>query len=117
MAWLQKAKELYKRFGAPAKFAANVVLGATIPGSPAVLEMLDVALATDEVCRRSARTLEQCAGQFDRLGKQNERVLAGQEEMLPILRDAENCRSAVRNRRAPGSQNTDLGCRVVLCLD
>src|SRR5262249_10268313 len=135
MAWYQKAQDLLKRYGAPAKFAAKLVLGATIPGSPAVIELieqaldcaretakdnleaspadlgrleqaldvlsgemqplmtnlarleqlpdqareiLEVALANDEVCRKSARLLEQCAGQFERVASQQAQLVAGQ---------------------------------------
>jgi hypothetical protein len=140
MAWYHKAHELYKRCGAPAKFAAKLILGTVVPGSGEVIELidkaldcahetvrdnldaspadlerleemldvllgdlqplmaklarleqlpdlarerLDLALATDDVCRRSARTLEQCVGAFDRLGKQQEQMLAGQEFTRP----------------------------------
>src|ERR1700722_18154226 len=137
MAWYQKAQELYKRYGAPAKFAAKLVLGTVVPGSSEVVELiekaldcahettkdnldaspgdlqrveqtldvllgelqplmaklarleqlpdlarerLDLALATDDVCRRSARTLEQCVGAFDRLGRPQGTVPAGPGE-------------------------------------
>jgi hypothetical protein len=44
MAWKQKAKELYKRYGAPAKFAAKLVLGTVVPGSSEVVELIEKAL-------------------------------------------------------------------------
>jgi TPR repeat protein len=159
MAWYDKAQQLLKRYGAPAKFAAKLILGATVPGSPAVIEliqqaldcahettkdnldatpadlarlesaldvllgefqplmdklrrlepvpdiareMLETALATDEACHQSARLLEQCVGQFDRLGRQHEQMLAGQEEMLPILRRMVGVCDYVDELRAAG---------------
>jgi formylglycine-generating enzyme required for sulfatase activity len=142
MAWLHKAKDLYKRFGAPAKFAAKLVLGTVVPGSPAVIELvekaldcaaetvkdnldaspadlgrleealdvllggmeaqmaklarleqtpdiareiLDLALATDDACRKSARMLEQCVSRFDRVARQQDRLVAGMEEARPLI--------------------------------
>ena len=40
MSWQDKALGLCKRFGAPAKFAAKLTLGALLPGSPAVVELV-----------------------------------------------------------------------------
>jgi hypothetical protein len=66
MSWKDKAITLYKRFGAPTKFAAKMILGAVVPGGPAVVglvgEVLDCIhettkdnLAIEEnVCRRRA---------------------------------------------------------------
>jgi hypothetical protein len=166
MAWLQKAKELYKRFGAPAKFAAKIVLGATVPGSPVVIELiekaldcaheatkdnfdatpadltrlesaldvllgdmqplmaklarlgqlpdlareiLDVALATDEVCRRSARMLELCVAGFDRLSQQQDQVLGGQDEMRPILNRMVGVCEYVEELRVAGCSPRQFG--------
>src|SRR5262245_8979199 len=44
MTLFDKAASLYRRFGTPIKFAAKVVLGAVLPGSPAVVELVCAAL-------------------------------------------------------------------------
>ncbi|HVS40296.1 MAG TPA: bifunctional serine/threonine-protein kinase/formylglycine-generating enzyme family protein [Gemmataceae bacterium] len=44
MSWKDKVVGLYKRFGAPVKFAAKVVLGAVVPGGSAVIELVGAAL-------------------------------------------------------------------------
>src|SRR5262245_47134128 len=44
MAVPEKALGLFRRFGAPVKFAAKCLLGAALPGSPAVVEMVTAAL-------------------------------------------------------------------------
>jgi len=40
MGWKDKAIELCKRGGAPAKFIAKMDLGAVLPGSPAVVDLI-----------------------------------------------------------------------------
>jgi formylglycine-generating enzyme required for sulfatase activity len=40
MSWKNKAVALYRRFGAPVKFAAKLVLGAFVPGGSAVVELV-----------------------------------------------------------------------------
>jgi formylglycine-generating enzyme required for sulfatase activity len=166
MAWQLKAQELIKRYGASAKFAAKLVLSATVPGSPAVVELvekaldcahettrdnleatsadlnrlestldvllgelhplmdklrrlqhvpdiarelLELALATDDVCRRSAYTLEQCVGQFDRLAGQQEQLLAGQAEMRPLLQRTVGVCAYVEELRAAGCSPQRFG--------
>jgi hypothetical protein len=44
MSLTAKALDLIKRFGAPAKFAAKIVLSAVVPGSPAVIELVEKVL-------------------------------------------------------------------------
>ncbi len=44
MSWKDKAVALVKRFGAPAKFAAKLVLGAVLPGGGAVVELVEKVL-------------------------------------------------------------------------
>jgi formylglycine-generating enzyme required for sulfatase activity len=40
MSWKDKAIKLYKRFRAPTKFAAKMILGAVVPGGPAVVQFV-----------------------------------------------------------------------------
>ncbi len=44
MSWKDKAIELCKRYGAPAKFAAKMILGSVLPGSPVVVELVSEIL-------------------------------------------------------------------------
>ncbi len=44
MSWKDKAVGLHKRFGAPAKFAAKLILGAVVPGGPAVVQLVGEVL-------------------------------------------------------------------------
>src|SRR2546423_1744311 len=44
MSWNDKALSLVRRCGPAAKFAAKVVLGAVLPGSPAIVELVGDAL-------------------------------------------------------------------------
>ncbi len=44
MSWKEKVVVLYRRFGAPAKFAAKLVLGSVVPGGSAVVELVGAAL-------------------------------------------------------------------------
>jgi len=44
MSWKDRAIELCKRYGAPAKFAAKTILGAVLPGSPVVVELVSEIL-------------------------------------------------------------------------
>ncbi len=44
MSWKTKAVALYKRFGAPVKFAAKLILGSFLPGGSAVVELVSSAL-------------------------------------------------------------------------
>jgi molecular chaperone DnaK len=44
MSWKDRAIELYKRFGAPAKFAAKMILGAALPGGSAVVDLVGEVL-------------------------------------------------------------------------
>lgn len=44
MGWKDKAIELCKRCGAPVKFAAKKALGAVLPGSPAVVDLIGEVL-------------------------------------------------------------------------
>ena len=48
MAWVSKLLELFKRYGKPAKFAATSILGAVLPGSPAVISLVEQAFDTAE---------------------------------------------------------------------
>jgi hypothetical protein len=44
MSWYPKAQQLVKRLGAPAKFAAKLVLGTVVPGSSVVIDLIEKAL-------------------------------------------------------------------------
>ncbi len=44
MSWKEKIVSLYKRFGAPVKFAAKLVLGSVVPGGSAVVDLVGLAL-------------------------------------------------------------------------
>lgn len=44
MSLVQKALGLVKRFGAPVRFAAGIVLNAALPGSPAVVQLVEKVL-------------------------------------------------------------------------
>ncbi len=44
MSWKDKVVGLYKRFGAPVKFAAKLIVGAVVPGGSAVVELVGQAL-------------------------------------------------------------------------
>lgn len=48
MGWQKKVLELVKTYGAPAKFAASTILSAVIPGSPAVIALVEKAFDTAE---------------------------------------------------------------------
>src|SRR5438132_11020046 len=49
-------------------------------------QIIETALNSDPRCQEAARRLENLAGRFDRLERQQERLLAGQADMLPLLR-------------------------------
>jgi hypothetical protein len=146
--WTDKLLDLCRRYGKPVKVAASSILGAILPGSPAVVELverafdtaeekgqdhwevrvdeqleasaedlerlgqvldllqgelqhltaqvarlpefaqqiIETALTSDPRCQEAARRLENLAGRFDRLERQQERLLAGQADMAPLLR-------------------------------
>ena len=44
MSWKDKVVGLYRRFGAPVKFAAKLVVGAFVPGGSAVIDLIGQAL-------------------------------------------------------------------------
>lgn len=46
MSWQSKVLQLVKKYGAPAKFAATTILNAVIPGSPAVISLVEKAFDT-----------------------------------------------------------------------
>ena len=48
MSWTTTLLELCKRYGSAAKFAANTVLSAVLPGSPAVIALVEQAFETVE---------------------------------------------------------------------
>jgi hypothetical protein len=48
MSWQSRVLGLVKNYGAPAKFAASVILNAVIPGSPAVIALIEQAFNTAE---------------------------------------------------------------------
>lgn len=48
MGWQSKVLELVKKYGAPAKFAASTILNAVIPGSPAVIALVEKAFDSAE---------------------------------------------------------------------
>jgi tetratricopeptide (TPR) repeat protein len=44
MGWKDRAIELYKRFGAPVKFSAKIILGAVLPGGSSVVDLIGEVL-------------------------------------------------------------------------
>ncbi len=164
MSWASKLLELCRRYGKPAKLAASSILGAILPGSPAVIalveqafdtaeekgqdhwemkvdqrldasagdlerlgevldllqgelqhltaqvvrlpdfapQIIETALTSDARCQEAARRLESLAGRFDRLERQQERLLAGQANMLPLLRRTVGVCDYIDELRAAG---------------
>jgi len=151
MSWQAALFGLVKKYGSAAKFAASTVLGAVLPGSPAVIDLigdaietardnaqnewedklmvsakvsaeelerlgsvvevltgelgtlvaqvaeldgmpeaaeriLRVSLSTDTGLQKALSRLADLAGCFDVLALQNRKLLAGQEEMLPLMK-------------------------------
>ncbi len=80
MAWKLKAKELYKRYGAPAKFAAKLVLGTVVPGSSEVVELIEKAL--DCAHETTKDNLDASPGDLERV-EQTLDVLMG--ELQPLM--------------------------------
>src|SRR5262249_3244214 len=174
MSWKTKLLELCKKYGAAAKFAATTIMGAVLPGSPAVVslveqafdsaekkadnewqiavgrhieattadldrlaDMFDVllgdmqhvtaqvarlqalpdvagqivetALVLDTRCQESARRLEALACRFERLEVQQQQLLSGQEEMLPLLRRTVGVCDYVQELRSSGLTPYALG--------
>ena len=59
MNWKKKVGELYHRFGAPAKFAAKLVLGSVVPGGSAIVDLVGLALdCVDETARDQIQLAE-----------------------------------------------------------
>jgi serine/threonine-protein kinase len=60
---------------------------AALEGLPdAAARILDTSLANDENTRAALHKLDKLAGQFERVEAQNRKLLAGQDEMLALLR-------------------------------
>ncbi len=80
MAWQSKVLELCKKYGGAAKFAAKTILGAVIPGSPAVIDLVEQAFdaaqksAQDEWEMNLSKSIQTTAENQVRL-----------EEMLDVL--------------------------------
>jgi hypothetical protein len=56
--WKDKSIELFKRLGEPGKFSAKLALGAMLPGSPAVVELVCSALDCVHEPKRLAGSLK-----------------------------------------------------------
>jgi formylglycine-generating enzyme required for sulfatase activity len=73
MSWKEKVVALHRRFGAPAKFAAKLVLGAVVPGGSAVVELVGAALdcvhetVRDQIALNEAKMPAASAADLQRL--------------------------------------------------
>lgn len=109
-----KAKQLVKRYGAPVKFAAKMILENVVPGGPAVVglveKVLDCAheaakdnldlLAGNADLKRIEGILDQLqgdlAGLVSRLSRMEDRPEMAREILDYALATDENCREALR---------------------
>ena len=75
MSWKEKAVALVKRLGAPAKFAAKMVLGAVLPGGGAVVDLVEKVLdcahdtIKDNLEANEARAPEATAADLERVSE------------------------------------------------
>ena len=75
MGWVSKLLELCRHYGKPAKFACTSILGAVLPGSPAVVSLVEQAFDTAEEKAQDHwemkvdQRLEASAADLERLGE------------------------------------------------
>jgi hypothetical protein len=70
MSWKDSAILLHKRFGAPAKFAAKMILGAILPGGSAVVELVGEALdCAHETAKDNLAVEKASAADLQRVGQ------------------------------------------------
>jgi serine/threonine protein kinase len=83
MSWKDKAIELHRRFGAPAKFAAKMILGAALPGGSAVVDLVGEVLdCVHETAKDNLAVEQASAADLQRV----EEVLAVLvEELNPLM--------------------------------
>jgi serine/threonine protein kinase len=81
MSWKDRAVELCKRFGTPVKFAVKMVLGAVLPGSPAVVDLIGEILDCVHQTAKDQPTFE------DRPLAASAEDLRRVEDMLALLSD------------------------------
>ena len=80
MSWKEKVVGLYRRFGAPVKFAAKLVVGAIVPGGSAVVELVGQALDCVHETARDNLEIDE-----ERLPAATAADLKRIEEMLDML--------------------------------
>ena len=119
MSWKEKVVGLYRRFGAPAKFAAKLVLGSVVPGGSAVVELVGAALdcvhetVRDQIELDEAKMPAATAADLQRLEGVLD-ILSGDLEALTAQMAALESLPDVARQQLDVALATDDRCRAAL---